>query len=96
MIKTDGSGYGREYQLRDNRGDGVICGDSWGAGDGHGHGCGQLDGDGWGHGYLGLRPRGVSRRDSVYITVLVINSDPITTAYQAHTMQTTGEVDDQN
>jgi len=102
MIKTDGSGRGIEHHRRNNHGDGDICTDWWCDGGGRGHGFGILaeegggygdgygtgQGGGHGNGYVGARDCGDGCSDSFYVVVLVICVDPITTVYQAHTMQT--------
>jgi len=86
MLRNDGVGEGA------SNGDG----DAWSRnlqfffGDGDSYGDGNSDGFGDGGGdCLGVAPREI-----VYVTALIIDSDPVTTAYQAATMQTIGEVDD--
>jgi len=93
MVKNPliGCGYGEvlgdgniwSLELLTIFGDGQECG----YGDGNGRSrmyifgggthCGDFDGDG--HGNM--------NHENVYITTLIINEDPITTAYQAVTLQ---------
>jgi len=95
MLKDDGIGAG--YGLTDGSGGSShsggfgdiwstqqICSYSWGDGCGSGH---RGDGFGDGHGDV----THCTPSNAPYFTLLVIGTDPITTAYQAATMQTSGE-----
>jgi len=97
MIESDGRGDGFaavKHQIGsgigsydgDGFGDGAVS--NWGgSGSGKGHSCGLLDGGGVGCGVEFLNPETYNES----ATVLIINDDPITTAYQAVTMQTLGD-----
>jgi len=94
MLKIRGHGYGIAY------GDGVDHGDSLGGG----HGFAYIDfanrGNGRGAGFWDIvggefiypanTGGGGRGADSIYITPLLIDDYPVTTAYQSATMQTTG------
>jgi len=96
MIRHDGGGQGYHHRnshgngssFSDGDGYGDGCGD--GVGDGYGDGVGDGVGDGEGDGDF----YGYFNRDTEHITVLVINDDPLTTAYQSLTMQTSEDIDD--
>jgi len=82
MIKSSGDGHGYNYGDGGDHGDGG--GDGWG--DGYitsRNSCGS------GYGHLAGHGRG---SDAPSVTALIIDQDPITTAYQAVTMQTQGGI----
>jgi len=82
MLRNDSDGDNNSFF-----GDGDYY--SNGKGGGYGYGYGDCDGDFDGDcDYRDLLNR---YGDSHYITSLIINDDPITTAYQARTMQTLGD-----
>jgi len=95
MIKSDGwgSGHSEKFGYGYSRGD-LHC-DTGGYGDGVGDGRGDGVGDGVGDGEGDADGDGYEF-DIAYVTVLIINTDPLATVYQHHCMQTTGEIDDQN
>jgi len=96
MIRNQGLGHGYNAgfgdEFSDLDGNGYGCGEGTGTGTGYGDGYGYDTGAGTGYGYGGgYIGSGSVWDDPVYITTLIIDSDPLTTAYQAQTMQTTGD-----
>jgi len=98
MIKSNGTGHGddigwlRAFYLKFGDGYGHCAG--FGSGGGTGDGTDNAHGgDGHGNGHINEYNEGdgYGRGDveSTHITELIINADPITTAYQALIMQTT-------
>jgi len=77
-----GGGHGVGYDFGYDNGDGCSCIDIYGDGDSCGNGWGSGRGDDGG------ANSGFRYSEDPNITVLVINDDPLTTAYQAVTMQT--------
>jgi len=101
MIRPTGTGDGDEL----DRGYGHVRSDTYFVGDGRGHGynVGTNDGGGvsyvgyWGDGYGDGVGDGIGDRhgpESLYVTSLIIDSDPLTTAYQSWCMQASGEDND--
>jgi len=87
MIRNDGFGHGfgefSSYVVNPMFGDGNM----------HGNGRGNGYGDGYngGLGYSVEDIFGDDVNDTVYVTVLIINTDPMTTVYQDHCMQSLGD-----
>jgi len=79
-------------------GDGLLCGDEKGGGVGRGAGYGYGGGGcgyGTGVGHVTGDGYGIGPYDTAYVVSLVIDCDPVTTAYQSRTLQTTGAINDQ-
>jgi len=81
-VYTVGDGHGLGYSFGTHDGDGSSCADSRGDGFIFGYRMGDGRGDGYG------ADGGYRYREDPNITVLVIDNNPLTTAYQAHSMQT--------
>jgi len=109
MLKHDGHGhgYGRWFgnkynfcEFGDGFGDshtnGDSCGSGWGDGVGYGdgYGCRYKYGDGITYGRVNGNGEGASTEENAYITVLIIDEDPVTAAYQYVIMQIYGDVND--
>jgi len=94
MLRTDGYGTHHGDLYEKTLGDGHGLGHGFGTYDGDGYNCADLHGDGYGNGWGSGRGDGPGANSGCLynedpdITVLVINDDPLTTAYQAVTMQT--------
>jgi len=99
MLRNDGDrcgdGYGDSWHTWGTHfffGDGNQCGGGDGDGDGDGYSYGDCDGDGCGYGDRDDYEVAYNQyNDNRYITSLVIDTDPLTTAYQVRTMQTLGD-----
>jgi len=80
MIKHSGGGYGYSCGCHYSYG----CGHSYSYGDGD-----HSDGLGSGHGPgFNLDQPSIYDQENLHVTVLIIDGDPVTTAYQSHTLQT--------
>jgi len=91
VLTTDGSGVGRGTSIKHGFGYGYTHGgidDPKASNIEYGCGCGDEFGDGCGDSYGCIT-------ECPCVTALIIDSDPVTTAYQALTMQALGEYNGQ-